>query len=177
VGDYVYQCDGDESENGFRLPSGAASVLSAKGGYYSFTTAGNTWYAASSGVTILAGQMVDYNAKLWPMGSGNLDVTVINNGNNLPISNARVDLLTYAGTHIVLTTDSEGKAIFQNVMETWPPVNLPADLYYKHNVLSHSLTTTHPSGVFSSDLNHPITDLQRNNTMPITIRLNQGGGT
>lgn len=172
AGDYIYQCPG----TGYRLPIGLSRFYASLGAYYGYDSAGNYWYSPAPSVNIKANQMVDYDAKLWPVGYGKVIVNVLDAGTNFPISGAKVRLQTYNGGDITLTTAGDGKATFNNTLETWPPVGLPGDPYYSQTARGHALTTTHPSGFYSSD-SRGIPILQKGDTVTITVKLTPSGGT
>ncbi|MCC6759160.1 MAG: hypothetical protein IT395_06015 [Candidatus Omnitrophica bacterium] len=172
AGDYIYQC----ASTGYRLPVGLSRFYASLGSYYGYDSAGNYWYSPAPSVNIKTNLIVDYDAKLWPVGAGKVIVNVLDAGTNFPISGAKVRLQTYNGGDITLTTVADGKATFNNTLETWPPVGLPGDPYYNQTPRGHALNTTHPSGFYSSD-SRGIPILQKGDTLTIDVKLTPSGGT
>ncbi|MCB9771852.1 MAG: carboxypeptidase regulatory-like domain-containing protein [Candidatus Omnitrophica bacterium] len=171
-GDYIYQCP----STGYRLPAGLARFYASKSNYYSYDSNGNNWYSPAAGVNIQADTMVDYSAKLWPVGTGTVIVTVLDEGSDFPIANINLKLTNYNSGQISLTTDSSGIATFNNTLETWPPVGLPNDAYYSRTPRGHSLVATDPSGFYpSASLSIPT--LEKDGTLNVTIKLAPAGGT
>jgi type II secretory pathway pseudopilin PulG len=172
-GDYIYQCP----ETGFRLPVGLSRFYASKGAsYYGYDSNGNNWYAPAPSVNVKSNVMVDYDAKLWPIGVGTVVVNVKDAGTNNALSGAKVRLQTYNGGDVPLITGADGKVTFNNTLETWPPVGLPGDAYYNQTPHSHNLTVSHPSGFYSSHT-QSIPVLEKNDTLTIEVRLTPSGGT
>ncbi len=172
-GDYIYQCP----SSGYRLPVGAANFFSWKDTFYDYDSRGNKWYnPAAIKLNIKSREMVDYPAKLWPVGRGKIIVNVLDSGTKLPISGALVKFINYQGEEKNITTSSDGIATFNTALETWPPPDLPTDLYYNHTKRTHTLKVTHPSD-FYTDVSIVIDSLERDQTLTKTIELDGTGGT
>ncbi len=172
TGDYIYQCP----SVGYRLPVGKANFFSWKDTFYDYDSRGNKWYNPVAGVNIKSKETVDYPAKLWPVGRGKIIATVVDSGTKFPIAGARVKFINYQGEEKNIITSSDGIATFNTVLETWPPPDLPADLYYNHTKRTHSLSVTDPSG-FYAGVSMVIDSLQRDQTLTKTIELDGKGGT
>ncbi len=138
-GAYVFQCN--EPSLGYRLPAGAAQLTAAHNSYYSYSTAGNSWYTASGPITIVGAQnTVVPEIGLWPRGLGNITGTVRNAGNNLPLYGIPVVLnLGIGGTRSAVTNNS-GVYSFNNVSETWPPSEVLGNIRYQQTVHNHFLS-------------------------------------
>ncbi len=137
-GDYIFQCT--TAALGFRLPVGATDVTASKNNYYSFTTAGNTWYAARGAVTVVKLVSIPVSdIGLWPKGFGTVTGTVRNAGNNLPIPGISVFINLGTGGSLSAVTDSSGRFTVNNVPETWPPPSLVGNKKYQQAVRNHSV--------------------------------------
>lgn len=166
-GDYIYQCP----SVGFKVPAGPSRFYAAQSQFYTYDSNGNSWYSPQPGVNVQSNQMIDYDAKLWPIGNGTIIVNVIDARTGGPINGAVVKLKTYTNLEVTLVTPSDGKQTFNNTLETWPPVGLPSDNYYKwQNHYEHTLTVKHPSGNYS-DYIGAIPRLLKNETLIIDVKL------
>jgi len=172
AGNYIYQCPAA----GYRLPTGQSRFFSTLGGYYNYDNAGNWWYAAAPNVNIASNAMVNYDGKLWPVGYGTLVVNVRETGSNLPINGASVTFGTYCCGSQTLSTGADGKATFNNALETWPPADLPGDPYYSHVARGHSVSATDPSG-FHQGSSKAIPILRKNVILEELLYLDPSGGT
>ncbi len=170
-GYYIYQCPGV----GFQLPEGLADFHSSKNAYYPFDQSGNEFYTPQPAVNIKANQLVNYNAKMWPVGVGRVivHVTKKGSGGGTPIKGASVKFNPYnAGPSVTMTTGNDGQAVFDGVVETWPPPGVIGDNYYKQTPRSHSIDITHPS--YEPD-HGEILNLEKGQTITIEIELTGHG--
>ncbi len=111
--------------------------------YYDLDTNGNTYYSSKTGIDIIPNNTASWNGKLWPIGRGTVRVTVLDRSTMVPIVGATVTLYPYNGGSTTAVTDGSGLAIFNNVLETWPPPSMdPLDTYYNHTVRNHSVSVT-----------------------------------
>lgn len=174
-GEYLYECPAE----GFKLPAQLSALGAQMINYYDYSTYGNNWYNAAPHVNVRANEMVVYDAKLWPKGYGDLEVTVIDAGSLYPVKGATVTLSTTTGLfpNKVLTTGNDGIALYSNLNETWPPPDLPiGDPYYKRTTLGHNLTVDHISGTYTrATASVPV--LQKNSLLKVEIKLFPAGGT
>ncbi len=175
LGNYIYQCP----SVGYRLPAGAARFLASESSYYPYDNNGNTWYNTASAVNIKSNEIVDYPAKLWPIGRGTIIFKIVDEGTDYPIKGAEVKLTLYNSSVLTLKSDDEGSVIFNNVLETWPPIDLPLDdLYFKGKVTYlHKYSVTPPSNLYKTLTDQPTPVLKKEDTLTIPIRLPAGGGT
>jgi len=173
-GDYLFACPA-ASGTAFRLPQGSYEFSAQRSGYYDYRSRGNRWYARVSDATILANQAITYNARLWPKGYGTITGTVRDRGTGNPVAGAALRVSLYDGTSATVSTNSSGQYRFNSVLETWPPAVLPAaDAYYQHGAASHSLSVTHPSGLYLP-YSQGVAALNSGETLVIDIELSIQG--
>lgn len=172
-GNYIYQCP----STGFKLPVGNARFYATLSNYYSYDSGGNRWYSSAPNVNIQKNSMADYNSKLWPVGTGTVIVTVLDAGSGLPINLATVRVSDYNGGQKTINTGSDGIATFNNVLETWPPSDLPADSFYNHsNQSGLGVSVTYSTGNYAAS-STTIPLLRKNDSVNVTIKLAPPGGT
>ncbi len=174
-GEYIYQCP----SAGYRLPVGSARFLSWKNSYYDYDSNGNKWYKAALAVKIKSREIVEYPAKLWPVGRGTIIVKIVDEGTDFPIRGAQVKLKTYTDTVVTNTTNSEGIVTFKDTLETWPPVDLPIDdpYYNGKTIYLHKISVTPPSDIYNTLTDQPTPVLKKDETLIITVKLSASGGT
>ncbi|MCK5215516.1 MAG: hypothetical protein KAR05_09210 [Candidatus Omnitrophica bacterium] len=173
-GYYIFECP--PAQEGYSIPRGNRRFRSRKPGFYANDSNGNNWYASRSRVSILEDQVADYDARMWPRGSGIVTGTVRESGTGVPINNAAVTFRTYTGTVYYDNTDAGGQFTFNNVIESWPPPLLPAgDSYYNHTVRLHSIDVTDNSGLYYGYSASGIT-LNNGQTRTFDVELNKRGG-
>jgi prepilin-type N-terminal cleavage/methylation domain-containing protein len=173
TGYYEHVCGGGV---GYRIEEngGRQRVRVYHGSYYDLDTYGNSYYSSKAGVDILADQTVTWNGKLWPIGTGTVNVTVVDKSTMLPIEDAHVRLdLFYTGSDPTATTNSGGVATFNNVRETWPPAAMdPTDTYYNHTDRDHSVSVyAIDDGNFELPVSANIETLDAGGTVNITLEV------
>jgi len=177
TGHYLIECA--SGQTGYRIETGQYRFTGQRTGYYTNQSAGNDQYArrGSNGndVNILTDNVIDYDARLWPVGVGRINVTVIDQTTGQPMDGVNVVFNPYFGSNIVRTTAGGGVAIFNNVPETWPPPALPADGYYQMSLRNHALEINHDPANYQSHI-EVISDFTAGETLNITIMLRRIGG-
>lgn len=165
-GNYLYECPGR------KLPAYGSKFYASHSDYYTYDSRSSLWYSPSPGVNVLAGQIINHpDVKLWPIGRGTVIVNVIDARTNNPINGAFIKFKTYTNSEVTGTTAIDGKVTLNNILETWPPIGLPNDNYYKYqSQYEHTLTVKDPLGNYSDYL-ETIPTLRKNETLTIDIRL------
>ncbi len=165
-GDYLYQCPGR------KLPAYNSKFYAEHTNYYPYDSDSSLWYSPGPSVDVHAGEIITHpDVTLWPIGSGTIIVNVLNARTGAPINGAFIKLKTYTNSEVTGTTPIDGKQTFNNTLETWPPVGLPNNNYYKwQNHYEHTLTVTDPMRNYSDYLG-TIPTLHKNETLTIDIRL------
>lgn len=168
---YVFDCPAQ----GFRLPAGSSRVRATKSNYYSFDSNGNLWYRSQPSVNIIASTTVPYDIKMWPVETGNIVVTVVDDITLAPIANTAVHLRPYTGGDPTVNTNANGQATFSNIIETWPPLNLPGGNYYSTAVRNHLIDVNPDLNVYLPN-SATVSNFHAGNSLNITIRLRRQGG-
>lgn len=181
TGWYKFVCP--PQKPGYAVPIGTRRIIARKNGYYPCDSkynynGSNYWYDPSNvpEVIIKENQVTTHpDIKLWPKGYGKIEGKVLRAGTvNLPINNAKVTLQLYTGTKFTTYTDSNGEFEFNNVLESWPPPNLPSDdPYYNHTSHTHIITVEH-EGYETYTLQG--IQVEKGETTQLTIYLLTGGG-
>ncbi|MBU1995600.1 MAG: hypothetical protein KKF78_00420, partial [Candidatus Omnitrophica bacterium] len=172
LGKYIYDCP----EEGYRLSAGNASFIARHNGYYEYRSDGNNWYNRGPNVNIVANEVSEYDAVLWPRGYGNIEVIVLDERTAMPVPGSDVVLKTYTNTLYNDVTNSSGIVDFVGVEETWPPADLPTgNSYYNYGERIHSVNVSHTSGVYLP-VNKTISVLNKGENITITVYLKTQGG-
>jgi type II secretory pathway pseudopilin PulG len=169
-GNYLYQCPG------YKLPAINSNFHATHPDYYTYDSNGNFWYSPGTSVDVPAHDILHHpDVKLWPIGRGTIVVNVVDARSGNPISGAKVQLTTFTGSQMALTTGADGKQIFTNFLETWPPLDLPNDRYYQQGPQGHILYVTYPSEIYSIPHYEIIPRLRKNEILTINVRLVPSG--
>lgn len=176
VGRYDIVCP--PAETGFRLRRGSYRFRGTRSGYYQNDSNGNNQYArrTSNGrdVYIQTDTKIEYDARMWPRGFGNIEVTVLDQTTGLPMDGVDVRFSPYSGSSTTLTTVA-GDVTFTALPETWPPPGLPNDGYYRTNSRTHTISINHdPANYLPAT--QVIPNLNDGDTLSITIMLQRVGG-
>jgi prepilin-type N-terminal cleavage/methylation domain-containing protein len=170
AGQYLYACP----VAGYRLPVGNDQRFEVDHPqYYEFRSDGNVHYADRPGAAITADTLTQYNAAVWPIGRGTVQVTVVDKSTTGPIENVVVNLNQYDGNTQSGTTDANGIVMFNQVLETWPPAALPAgDPNYNYTARHHTVTAASVSaGNYILPESETVTQLDAGGTANVTISL------
>ncbi|MDD5449488.1 MAG: prepilin-type N-terminal cleavage/methylation domain-containing protein [Candidatus Omnitrophica bacterium] len=147
LGIYDFRCSPEQEAAGyFMIPVKQYEVQAAKNGYYTFLSEGNTCYSPKTNIQIMANQSVTYQTvKLWPVQTGTISGRVVEGGvGGGAIPGATVEITRPGAKKETATTGSDGRFIFSNVPETWPPAEIdPQDPYYNHSISNYSLKASH----------------------------------
>jgi prepilin-type N-terminal cleavage/methylation domain-containing protein len=139
-GVYDFSCTPAQTAAGFfMIPIGQYNVQATRSGYYTFNSAGNSYYSTRPNIRIKTKQTATYETiRLWPAVYGGI-VTgrVMESGvDGGPIPGATVKLRGPQNKDTA--TGGNGIFTFSNLLETWPPSGMgPADPYYKHNPINY----------------------------------------
>lgn len=177
AGFYSISCP--PAQTGFRIPAGTYISVTEKTGFYRRDSRGTDQYATvgSGGreVAIITNAVGNHNIRLWPIGTGNIEVTVVDQISNAPVEGISVTLRTYFGSNVTLTTNAAGIALFSGIRETWPPPAIPTDGYYNLAPQNHVLQVRPDESVYESqDVN--ITGFDAGENLSITVPLRRVGG-
>lgn len=144
AGYYEFKCQ-PGYEAYFCIPQGVYAVEAKKTGYYDFISTGNNYYSNRGKISITGNSTVSFeNIKLWPMGKGNIHGRVVTAGLKTPIDGAKVKVDTYIDFYDqTVVTDAEGKFVFINRVESWPPLSVLGNGYYNQTVRNHSIDVTY----------------------------------
>lgn len=176
MGQYLIECT--SSQTGYRIETGQYRFTGQRNGYYTNQSAGNDQYVprGSNGndVRILTDTVADYDARLWPVGVGNINVTVLDQTTGQPMNGVNVVFNPYFGPNVVRTTTS-GVVNFVNVSETWPPPGIPNDGYYQLSPKNHAIEINHDPANYQPHV-EVISNFSAGETLNITIMLRRNGG-
>lgn len=177
TGHYLIECS--TGQTGYRIETGQYRFTGQRNGYYTNQSVGNDQYArrGSNGndVNILTDTLIGYNARLWPMGTGRINVTVLDQTTGLPMDGVSVVFDPYFGANVVRTTSGGGVASFINVPETWPPPSVPNDGYYQMSPRNHVIQINHDPANYQPHT-EVISNFNAGNTLNVTILLRRIGG-
>ncbi|MCA9401999.1 MAG: carboxypeptidase regulatory-like domain-containing protein, partial [Candidatus Omnitrophica bacterium] len=143
-GRYVYACSEDSY---FRLRTGNYDIEALHPRYYGFDSDGNDFYEEwNNSVRINADTVTNVNQiRLWPVGArGSIRVIVQDaSADNNPIPNIEVELKGHdlkSGNSDFKSispdrdTNASGEALFNNLLESWPPTSMPSSVKSRYNM-------------------------------------------
>ncbi len=174
IGNYQFQCP---DLTLMSVPAKAYYLNTTKANYYDFTTKGNNYYTQVGTGKVIVNKDVGNimpNVELWPKGVGTLNVNVVGPGGSSQIQGATVSLVGTASPAPVLSapapivTGANGLAVFNALLETWPPPSVVGNVKYQQTVSDYTITVNHPSYETAVVGN---VKLDRNQTLTQTINL------
>ncbi len=150
-GQYQFICP----DTGKSIPQGSYWVYASKTGYYSFTSQGNTWYTARGVIQIIANADITYPSfKLLSIGKGTIHGRVVEAGVNLPVPSVQVNLDAYDNAYDkTVTTGADGRFVFSQIIESWPPAAVAGDPYFVQTARTHSITVPESAQYFAGGVN------------------------